>query len=527
MSRTRRLISGVVTHYAGQVFITLVGLWITPFVLYRIGQHDYGLWLVGLQLLTYLMLCDLGIVAVVPRSVAAATGKTDGSGVARLLGQTARVVLWQMPLVAAVAAALWWTLPAEWQGLRQPMGLVMLTYVLLFPLRLFQAVLEGLQDLAFLSAARTAVWFVNSAVSVGLILAGSGLASLAWSWIASQAALHLVCGWRLWRRYPHLLPRRFGAPDWSLIRTQMGEGFWASLNQVAVVLLNATDVYLIGLLLGPSAVVPYACTSKLILVLGNHAQSVLHLSLPALAEVRASQSSDRVLTVCTSLTQSVLLMSGAVCVLVLAVNQGFVTWWIGADQFGGQALTWLLLLLLVLRQWNLTMVFSIFSFGYNRRIPITTILDGLVTLGAMALLIRQYGLVGAPLGSLIGVCLVSVPANLGALAGAVEVSPWRVLLGLRPWFWRMALLVPALVALGMVWVPTRFLSLAATSLAVVVAYFVLMLPILMRPPLGPRLRPYWDALRTRLVRPARSASEEMTGAPVVYESRLSSVPKAP
>jgi O-antigen/teichoic acid export membrane protein len=497
MSRTRRLISGVVTHYAGQVAITLVGLWITPCILYRIGQHDYGLWLVGLQLLTYLMLCDLGIVAVAPRSVAAATGKAEGS-VVHLLGQTARVVLWQMPLVASVAAALWWTLPAEWQDLRQPMGLVLLTYVLLFPLRLFQAVIEGLQDLAFLAAARTTAWFVSTAVSVGLILAGSGLASLAWSWVASQAVLHLVCGWRLWRRYRHLLPRRFGAPDWPLIRTQMGEGFWASLNQVAVVLLNATDVYLIGLLLGPAAVVPYACTAKLILVLGNHAQSVLHLSLPALAEVRASQSSDKVLAVCTSLTQSVLLMCGAVCALVLAVNQGFVTWWIGADQFGGRALTWLLLGLLVLRQWNLTMVFSIFSFGYNRRIPITTILDGLVTFGAMALLIRQVGLVGAPLGSLLGVCLVSVPANLWALAKAVEMSPWRVLAGLWPWVWRMALLVPALVVLSLVWVPTGFLTLAVTSAAVVGGYFLLMVSILMRPPLGPRLRPVWESLVARL-----------------------------
>src|SRR5262249_29423937 len=152
--------------------------------------------------------------------------------VAGLLGQACRLTLWQMPLVAGAAVALWANLPEEWQGLRQPLAAGMLAYGLLFPLRLFQAALQGLQDLGFLSAVQTVVWFVNAGVSVALVGMGEGLEALAWSWIASQGLLHFLCGLRLWRRYSHYLPAHLGPLDWRKARGYLGQGFWASLNQV-------------------------------------------------------------------------------------------------------------------------------------------------------------------------------------------------------------------------------------------------------------------------------------------------------
>ena len=49
MSRTGRFLHGVWLGYAYQGLIMLVGLWLTPFLLRHIGQHDYGVWLDFLQ----------------------------------------------------------------------------------------------------------------------------------------------------------------------------------------------------------------------------------------------------------------------------------------------------------------------------------------------------------------------------------------------------------------------------------------------------------------------------------------------
>src|SRR5580700_10409781 len=128
MSRTNRFLGGLVMTYGYQGLLMLVGFWLMPFYLGRIGQHDYGLWLVGTQLLTYLSLTDFGVVDLLPLEVAYATGRAGGvdktTDLGQVVGQTARLVLYQLPLVVAIALAMFFTIPAEWQSLRGPLALI-------------------------------------------------------------------------------------------------------------------------------------------------------------------------------------------------------------------------------------------------------------------------------------------------------------------------------------------------------------------------------------------------------------------
>lgn len=111
LSRTQKFARGVGFGYTGQVLTTVVGLWLTPFLLVRVGQHDYGLWLVGTQLLFYVGLLDVGVMALLPRETAFATGRAGSVAEARdlpvIIGQTARLVFWQTPIVAIAAAVVW------------------------------------------------------------------------------------------------------------------------------------------------------------------------------------------------------------------------------------------------------------------------------------------------------------------------------------------------------------------------------------------------------------------------------------
>src|SRR5580700_7760769 len=125
MSRTNRFLGGLVMTYGYQGLLMLTGFWIMPFYLGRIGQHDYGLWLVGTQLLAYLSLTDFGVVALLPLETAYATGRAGGVAsnaidLPQIIGQTARIVLYQLPIVIALAVAMWFLIPAAWRDLRGP-----------------------------------------------------------------------------------------------------------------------------------------------------------------------------------------------------------------------------------------------------------------------------------------------------------------------------------------------------------------------------------------------------------------------
>lgn len=507
MSRTKRLIGGLSFGYANQILITLVGLALTPFLLHRVGQHDYGLWLVGTQLMFYLGLLDLGVIALLPRETAFATGRAGSVEAAvdlpLIIGQTARIIRWQMPLVALGASIAWFMIPTDWAGLRNPIAVVLLTFVLTFPLRIFFAVLHGLQELAFIGRTAIISFLLSTAVTVSLVLTGWGLYALAVGWAVQQLTLAGASWYRLRTKYPGLLTGHSLNLHWSTARTRLGKGLWFSLAQIAQVLLTGTDIMVIGKLFGPAAVVPYVCTGKMISVLSNQPQMLMQLASPALSQIRTGESRERLSQACIALGQAMLLLSGAVVCIVLVVNQGFVTRWVGASQYGGFWLTGLLLSSMLLRHWNLTMGYALLSFGYERRLCVTAGVDGLLSICAVILFVSQFGLIGAPLGIIVGACLVSLPLNLSALAKESNMSRMALVRPLMPWFLRFTVLIIAGGALARVWVPSSFVLVALAAMVTALVYATVMFPLTLRHPLGQYVRPRLFPLRSIVYRALR------------------------
>src|SRR5260221_5929757 len=118
---------------------------------------------------------------------------------------------------------------------------------------------------------------------------------------------------------------------------------WVTVSRVASILMNSSDVLIIGTILGPLAVVPYVCTGKLIGVLSNQPQMLLDLALPGMSEMRYSESRQRIQQASTALSQITLLFSGALVCAVLILNRSFVVWWVGGGQYGGFKLTTVIL----------------------------------------------------------------------------------------------------------------------------------------------------------------------------------------
>src|ERR1044071_4760308 len=508
MSRTKRFLGGLSFGYANQLLVMVAGLWLTPFLLYRIGQHDYGLWLVGAQILTYLTLMDLGVVALLPRATAYATGRAgsfeSATDLPDIIGQTTRLVLWQIPLVALAALIRWLMVPVEWATLRMPLGLIMLAFVVTFPLRIFAAVLQGLQDLAFLGKVVIGTWFITTATTICLVLAGFGLYSLAIGGTLNLLISPFICYQRLRRRFPGVLPRKLSALTRTNAKAQLTKGTWASVAQIAQALLNGTDVLIIGKLLGPLAVVPFACTGKLTGVLANQPQMLMQAAAPALTAMKMGDSRARLFNVCTALSQAMLMISGAVVCVVLTINQSFVSWWVGAEQFGGFLLSGLILLEMLLRHWNTTAAYTIFCFGYERRLAITTLLAGVLSVCAAIVFVWLLGPIGAPLGTILGVSLVSLPGNLYVMARESGVTIGTLTKSLWPWFWRFVLLVIAAWSVTRVFIPQGLIITFATAALSALVYAVVMLPVALRAPLGEYLQPYVTSLRGKLFGTVRS-----------------------
>lgn len=500
VTRSSRFLSGFSWGLANQVLTLVVGLFITPFLLRHLGQSDLGLWLVVSSLLGYLGLLDLGVAALLPRETAYAAGRNPERrlpAVAEVFGQALQLAILQVPLVALGASLLLLLLPESSDKVLHPFLMVLGTFVVLFPLRLFQAVLNGLQDLRFLGMLQTVGWAVGTLTSVGLVLADAGLFAVAAGWVATQVLSALACLWRLRTAFPEALPR--GLPRLSVqgIRSWLSRSLWLTLGNVAQLLRLGTDVVIIGKLLGPEAVVPFTCTAKLVSVLSNAPQLVLASAQPALAELRMSSSKERITEVASAVERLTLFISGAVFCGVLSINEGFVLRWVGTEQYGGLILTLLFLTSMVLRHFCLSVNTCLFCFGHERRLALTAVTDGCVTLLAMWAGVSLAGWTGAALAPIIGICTVSLPMNLSLFAKDTGRTVWQVLRNLLPWGVRCAVVAAVSLGITVGLAPRGFPQLTLAGMFVGVLYLLLMRTLLFEGTLGTYVRPRVEALRTR------------------------------
>jgi len=512
VSRTHRFLGGLSLGYLYLGLVTIVGLWLTPFLLGRIGTHDYGLWLVTTQILGYLQLLDLGVVALAPREVAYATGRAlqgaEGASVAETVARFRRVVAWQVPATAIVAAVCWWAVASRWPELGAPLAVIVIAFVAAFPLRLFHATLQGLQDLAFLGRVQLWSWLCGTTVTVVLVLRGVGLGALAAGWVVTQAVSAVSCGIRLRRHFASAWKARRADVPWRDARQLMGRSVWISLSQLGQVLLAGSDLLIIGAVFGPAAAVPYACTGKLVTVLANHPQLLMQTAAPALAEMRTGASRTRVTDVALALMRAMLVVSGGVAAFVLAVNAIFVSWWVGPVQYGGFLLTVLFVITMLVRHLGTTLTYALFAYGHERRLSLTAIGDGVVTAIATAVLAytTDLGIASAPLGSLAGVMLVNIPATARALSRELSISPGALFASLSGWAVRFVAVAAAAVIASRALDPHGLIGLVWMSALVGVAYLVVMLPLVLKPPLGPYLRAAVAPLLALVTRPAATAS---------------------
>jgi len=502
MPRAKPFTQSIALAFLTQGIVMSAGLWLTPFLLHRLGQYQFGLWIVGQQVITYLTLLDFGVVALLPRETAYAAAVPQD--VRKLLARTIRVVLLQTPVVAGIGLLACALIPHRFYHLRLPAAAAASVFALLFPARIFRALLEGLQDLAFTGWSALSGWLAGFIVTVALLLNGFGLLALAGGWFATQSLDAAICFLRVKTRFPRMLPSRAELLEPASLRNQLGDqlgrGLWISVSQVAQVLIYGTDAAIVGRLFGAAAVVPYNCTGKLISVLANQPQHIMRAAEPGLSEMRVRESRQKLTAVTSALTLAMLLVSGLVAVVTLAANPGFVAWWVGPGLYGGAMLTAMFALSMLLRHLNITAIYTLFAFGRERFLAKTSLLDGVLsTVLSITLAFWMHSVAGVVLGSILSTGCVLFFCNGRVLARELALPFGMLVKPFTGWCWRMVLAMGCARLLSAVLPHSAFWVVALTAILAASAYAALMYPVAMRSALKPYLEPYLQKLTRSLL----------------------------
>lgn len=429
-------------------FCLVTGFFLMPYVLRLLGDHQYGTWVFINSFVSYSGLLYLGMGETVSRYVARYEAEGRPEQVNQVVSLVALIYLCMSGFALLIAAALCWLAPAigPWEGheLTQVRFVIVILGInlaislcgsvcggVLLGLRRFD--LERYVSLAF-ELLRCALIFL-------FLTERWGLVTIALIYLCVTLGEQLSFAVLAFRCYPSLRvsPRLV---RWSMFRECCSFSGMTMLSNGASALINSTDSIVIGLMLGPEAIVPYYIALRLTQFIRQPIEKIAHICLPTAGALSAEQDPRRLQR----------FLSTALGVVLLLITGMFIGGW----YFGGDLIrAWMhqdypqthRILCILLAGQIVALpggLFRAFLFGTGHaRLPaVIYFSEAVCNLVISVLLCRQWGIEGVAWGTMIPAVVI----ELGILMPLAMRKLGVTMRGL----WLSAVL-PQLPPLGLLW----------------------------------------------------------------------------
>jgi O-antigen/teichoic acid export membrane protein len=411
----------------------VTGLAITPFLVARLGDQQYGMWAVLLQLVGYAALFDVGS-SVMKLRLAALAGTGRPEPMRREVGAGAVSISVGLPVYLTAAAGLYGACRGLSASCHARDDDVMgAAWVLLAALTVqkmagfFSHVLFGVNQEYRQTLLRTVLALLCSLADVAVVAAGGGLLGLAVNKLVTAGAA-LAVEARMVRRYVDWFGMAW--PGWQhCLRSVRENGSYVLLQGWGSAVIESVEAVMIGYVLGAHVVTAYVLTTAPLRQVNNLLSAALNSGNAGIGRLFGSGHRSGLAAIHAqmwSIAAGAVSVGGAVIVLF---NESLVRLWVGGpyDLGPGPTLGFVVFsgLLTLSRMDNgwLAACLEIRSAGWSH------LVSGVVGLALAALLIREHG----PVGMLVGLSLGRLSAVMWA-----EHRLARVLARTTRMWWTMA-----------------------------------------------------------------------------------------
>jgi O-antigen/teichoic acid export membrane protein len=317
----------ILSQYARYFLPVGIAIFLTPFLLRRLGDAAYGIYVLSASLAAFFTVIDLGLETAVARYTAEYTAKDQGQSLARLAaaGFVAAIAAGLIGLAVCVGfahyAVLRYGIPTDLQGAAQLLILLNgVAFLFSKPANLLASTLHGLKRFDVANAINVS-WSLAHAIIVTLAIGflvqptgeGASRGLIALGVIAgAEGALGVLCyRWAL-RKIAPQLRFSFRGIDWRHFPSEIRFAAWTMVDSFAGRVALESDPIVIGRLANAAAVTPYAIGAKWPLFLFNGIYQGMWVMLPYFTGLRDDQRQEvqrRVFLQGTQLLLAVLLPS--------------------------------------------------------------------------------------------------------------------------------------------------------------------------------------------------------------------------
>lgn len=407
-----KVIKNTLFIFVARVWFLILSIFLTPYLLLRLGPAEYGIWVLVGAVVGYLGLVDLGFGTSFVKHVAEYHARDDRAGVSGVLSAG-------LAFYAAVAAIIllvasfgvggileFLSVPRGWEGtVRIVLELGIVASLCANFIELYQSIINGLQRM---DASNGIAVFMSIGYAIGCVIVlelGFGLVGLAAAQLVIQVLGVVASVWCAHRLYPGLRLR------WNSIRRHAAVLFPYGLNlqlsNVARLINSHFDKLVINRFVDAVHVAYYDVGSRPLVMARSFPVLLLTALTPATSELEVRRGIETLYDMFSTVSKYVAAVAFPLFAGIMITSPLLIETWVGPGYEAAATVTRLMCL------------------GYLAAIiaaPVSPLVQGIgwpqcqrnaetlslvlnVTLSLA--LVRRYGFLGAPVGTAIALSVAS------------------------------------------------------------------------------------------------------------------------
>ncbi|MCU1248559.1 MAG: hypothetical protein JWQ49_1588 [Edaphobacter sp.] len=425
--RVRHIARNVLFNWLGTIANMAVGFFLSPFILHRLGDVAFGVFVLANSVVAYLGLLDLGMQSSVLRFVSQGHTKGDHQGASEALSAALWVRLQISALALLLSAGIAVVFPHIFKvpqalaiDARKAILLIGVTMALSMSIGVVGGVISALNryDLQnYMSLTQTAIRVIGV---VFVLRTGHGIVGIALSELVAVVVGNVLLVWIARRLYPELRIQ-LKKPKPETLRKIWSYSFYAFLTTIAVQLVYQTDNLVVGAFVSASAVTYFAIANNLCRYATQMVSSMGGTFVPAASTYEAAGDTASLLMLYKNGTRATLMISLPMLITFIVRGPSFIGLWMGPEYAHSSGIVLIILSIALFFSYaNRTAGAIAFGIEKHKTTALWSIGEGVANLALSVLLVRWYGIYGVAIGTMVPSLFVQVilwPRYISKLVG--------------------------------------------------------------------------------------------------------------
>lgn len=384
----------------------VVAFFMMPFIIGKLGDRWYGIWVIVGSLTSYYYLLDFGLSSAVARFVAYAMSKGDSKDVNVIVNTSLGIfsILGLIILVCTLCISFFLTYffnsPRDLNLARMALIIVGMELAFEFPYKAFAGIIQASLRYDLLTYSNVATLALGTILTIYFLSKGYGILALATISFGSSLLGNILFFLIAKRLFPDL-QLKIGLMNKRKTKELFSYSVWSFIIQLGNNLRFKLDSFVIGYLLSSVSVTHYFIGARLVEYSTNLFYRATNFATPAFTAYYAKNDYSQIrskLLFFNKLNSIIGMFGGG---LAIVLGCALITLWMGIKYEDSYPVMVTLMFAMIIEFINNPATNVVYAFSRHEFLAKISVLEGLSNLILSIFLVKSFGIIGCAIGTAI------------------------------------------------------------------------------------------------------------------------------